>query len=127
MPRISIDIPEEMVPYAGDLEYFMATMVRKLHTNRHKGTSANLHLGRMMVLCELEIEEAIKARQTQGQFEFGVECADIANFAFLAARSGWNMTREEYEKYRNDGEIEQDAYQELSETVAMVSSTEPRP
>jgi hypothetical protein len=105
MSELTVYLPPEMEPYKGDLEFFVATMVRKLHVNRHKGTGSDLHPGRMLVLLEEELDEAVKARHQSGQFEFGVECIDIANFAFLAARGAWQMTREEYDQSRreNDG------------------------
>ena len=96
MAKLEIHLPPEMEPYRADLEFFFSTMVRKLHTNRHKGTG---HFSPVVALDGLE-QEVLEARQAlkQGQFEFGVECADIANFAFLAARSAWEMTREDFVK-----------------------------
>ena len=101
MAEIRIALPPEMEPYRDDLEYFVATMVRKLHTNRHKGVDKSLDPSDMISQINKEIIEARQALQNEGQFEFGVECADIANFAFLAARGAWQMTREEYERNRD--------------------------
>jgi len=100
MPELRVYLPAEMEPYRGDLEFFVATMVRKLHTNRHKSVGTDLHPGRMLVLAEKELEEAVEAWLNQGQFELGVECADLANLAFLAARGAWHMTRQEFEEGR---------------------------
>jgi len=101
MAELRIPLPPEMEPYKDDLEYFVATMVRKLHTNRHKSTGHKLHPGEMLSGAEKELEEAVEAWANQGQFELGVECADMSNMAFLAARGAWHMTREEYEESRN--------------------------
>ncbi len=99
--KITVDLPDELSNFASDLEYFVSTMVRKLHTNRHKGTGKDLDPKEMMAMVKEELEEARIAFFNQGQFEFGVECVDIANFAFLAARGSWEMTRKDYNKSRN--------------------------
>ena len=104
MSVLKIHLPPEMEEYKADLEYFVATMVRKLHTNRHKGTSLDLCPSKMLDLSTVEIFEAREALKQSGQFEFSVECADVANFAFLAARGCWNMTREQYDKEKENAE-----------------------
>lgn len=101
MPDITVYLPPEMEPYKADLEYFVSTMVRKLHTNRHKGVGKALNPRQMLLLAQQEGDEAFSALAKEGQFEFGVECADAANFMFLAARGAWQMTRAEYEGARN--------------------------
>jgi hypothetical protein len=100
MSELRVPLPPEMEPYKDDLEYFVATMVRKLHTNRHKGVGTNLDPAQMLLATQSEGNEAFRALAEEGQFEFGVECVDIANFAFLAARAAWDMTRKEYEQLR---------------------------
>lgn len=100
MVKIQINIPDEMEPYAADLGYFVETMVRKLHTNRHKGVGNDLRPDDMLNSAQSELEEAWGALISEGQFEFAVECADLANFAFLASRSAWNLTREQYNLVR---------------------------
>tara|TARA_B100001179_G_scaffold211761_1_gene179264 strand:- start:1207 stop:1542 length:336 start_codon:yes stop_codon:yes gene_type:complete len=94
--NLSINIPDEMAPYADDIEFFVTLMVRKLHTNRHKGTGKQLNLKSMAHFARGELAEVEQALAEQGQFEVAVECADVANFAFLMARSALNMTREEF-------------------------------
>lgn len=101
MPELRIPLPPEMEPYKDDLEYFVATMVRKLYTNRHKGVGTDLDPGKMLHALADESNEAWSALAEEGQFEFGVECVDMANFAFLAARAAWDMTREQYEEMRD--------------------------
>lgn len=101
MAEFKVYVPDEIKDYAPDLEYFVSTMVRKLHTNRHKGTSSDLDPNFMLTLAQKEHEEAEKALDNEGQFEFGVECVDAANMYFLAARGAWQMTRKEYEELRD--------------------------
>ena len=96
--EIKVFVPPEMAPYAQDLEYFVSTMVRKLHTNRHKGTTADPNPLKTLELVLGELEEAERAIRQEGQFEAVVECVDIANYAFLAAVSLLGMTREQFDK-----------------------------
>lgn len=100
MTSLNVPIPEEMEPYRDDLEYFFVTMVRKLHVNRHKGTSKDTSLGRLMQGLDAERAEVNKALHNEGQFDVPLELADVANFAFLASRTIWHMTRQEYDETR---------------------------
>lgn len=100
MAEIRIALPPEMEPYRDDLEYFVATMVRKLHTNRHKSTGKDLDVKSMIKGARIELTEANVSLAEEGQFEFTVECVDVANFMFLAARAAWDMTRKEYDAMR---------------------------
>lgn len=94
--KIKVHLPEEMAAYKEDLEFFVSLMVRKLHTNRHKGVSTDLNPSEMVTKAAGEIEEIWEAMSAQGQFETAVECADVANFVFLAAMASLRMTREEF-------------------------------
>jgi len=98
--KLELDIPEEMAPYADDIKFFVTIMVRKLHTNRHKGTGTELNIRSMLNFARGELGETEEALKKEGQFEVAVECADVANFVFLAARSALNMTRKEFETAR---------------------------
>lgn len=102
MATICINIPDELVPFQHDLEYFVSTMVRKLHTNRHKGTNLNLDPSVMVLAAEKEIKEVWEAMANEGQFETAVECVDVANFMFLASRGLWQLTRADFERLRED-------------------------
>lgn len=97
---LTVYLPTEIEAYKEDLEFFISVMVRKLHTNRHKGVGVNLSPAEMLEAAEAEIVEARGAMTTQGQFETAVECADVANFAFLAAMASLQMTREEFKALR---------------------------
>ena len=98
MSDLRVPLPPELEPFRHDLEYFMSTMVRKLHTNRHKGSGRDYSPSEMLAGAFRELEEVEKARNEQGQFEVAIECADVANFMFLMARGVWNMTRDEFKK-----------------------------
>lgn len=103
MANIEIHLPEEIKDYAPDLHFFFSTMVRKLHTNRHKGTNHKDTPDVMVAEGLREIEEVWRAMSKEGQFETAVECVDVSNFMFLAARACWNMTRQQFEDLRNGG------------------------
>jgi len=94
--RLDVHLPDELEPYKADMEFFMSLMVRKMHTNRHKGTGVDLNPVTMLDAAIHEIEEAKESILFKGQFETAVECADIANFAFLAAMASLQMTRRDF-------------------------------
>lgn len=93
-----IPLPIEMEPYRADLGYFFQTMVRKLHVNRHKGTSNTLSLDALFEGLQGEIAELEVAVAREGQFDAPLEAADVANFGFLIAQTIWHMTREQWEQ-----------------------------
>jgi len=76
-------------------------MGRKLHTNRHKGTGLDLNPRKMLDAAIEEIHEARKAIHSEGQFQTAVECADVANFVFLAAMASLNMNRRDFQEMRD--------------------------
>tara|TARA_Y100000310_G_scaffold324866_1_gene387322 strand:+ start:11904 stop:12233 length:330 start_codon:yes stop_codon:yes gene_type:complete len=100
--NIEVHLPKEMEPYAEDLKFFFSTMVRKLHTNRHKGVGYNVPLPALLTGIEKELGEVAQALDTQGQFEVAIEAADVANFAFLLAREVWHMSRQSFEGERKE-------------------------
>lgn len=95
---MQIYIPDDLAQYKHDLEFFVSLMVRKLHTNRHKGTGVDLNPVIMLQAATHEMQEAYEAARDKGQFETAVECADVANFAFLAAMASLQMTREQFKE-----------------------------
>ena len=101
MADLVVHIPPEMEPYRADLQFFVSTMVRKLHVNRHKGVTVDLDIGRMLDGVIRETKETQDALGNADQFQFGVECADVANFAFLAACAAWAKDRRTYNEERN--------------------------
>ena len=97
MAHLTIPLPEGMEPYKDDLEYFVSTMVRKLHVNRHKGTSKELDVRGLMAGLNDEMLELAQAIRSEGQFDVPIEAADVANFAFLVSIAVWHMTRQNFE------------------------------
>jgi hypothetical protein len=100
MTLMLIHLPAEMSPYEHDLSYFFETMVRKLHVNRHKGTSKDLDVPGMVRSIRRELREFEEALKRGDQFAAPVEAADIANFAFLLSAAIWQMTRVEFDALR---------------------------
>lgn len=96
MPNLSVYLPNDMLPYKDDLEFFVSLMVRKLHANRHKGTGMDLDPAVMLLGASSEINEVWDAMAYKGQFETAVECADVANFVFLTAMASLGMTRQDF-------------------------------
>lgn len=98
MPTITIHVPDEIAAYEHDLRYFFETMARKLHVNRHKGTSKDLDVLLLMEMAHEEIREMYSAViEGNSQFDPPVEAVDAANMMFLAASAIWQMTRQEYD------------------------------
>lgn len=95
--KLEIYLPDEMEPYKEDMQFFVSLMVRKLHTNRHKGVGLSLRPDEMVSRATDEIQEVWEAMVNEGQFETAVECADAANFLFLAAMASLQMTRQDFD------------------------------
>lgn len=89
---IEVFLPDELEPFAPNLRYFMETMVRKLHANRHKGFGgAKFHEILPGLMAEVrELEDAI---HTESQFNVQLEAADVANFAFLIALRAYQIDK----------------------------------
>lgn len=100
--NIEVHLPKELASFKEDLEFFVSLMVRKMHTNRHKGTGVDLCPIQMLRLAQAEINEALMATKHEGQFETAVECADVANFAFLSAMASLHMTRDDFKNKVSD-------------------------
>ena len=96
-PVRRITIPEEMEEYAEDLAYFFETMIRKLYTNRHKGFERNFDIAALYEGVVNETIEMKKAAKEEGQFQAGIEAADVANMAFLFALMCWHSTRPHFD------------------------------
>lgn len=101
MGQILINVPDEIAEYAPDLQYFMQTMVQKLHTNRHKGFCTNNDLPASLNSLSAEVDETYEAVVNGGQFECFVECADVANQAWLVGLVATRMTRRDWDEHTN--------------------------
>ncbi len=98
---IIVSIPAELVPFAADLQYFVQTMVRKLHINRHKGFAENTPVNGLLGLLHDEVLELENALGAESQFEAAIEAADVSNMAFLMALKIWQMSKQEYKDMQN--------------------------
>lgn len=83
MSELRIPIPPEMAPYKGDLEYFVATMVRKLYENAHKGKWENIGMSEAMLLLDQELDELMDSLRSGNTHEIAEEAADAANFCLI--------------------------------------------
>lgn len=101
MTRITVDLPASVAPFARDLEFFLQVMVRKLHTNRHKGFAEGADVSSLLDGLDNERGELGLALLTLGQFESAVEAADVANMAFLVFSRLMAMDKVQYTKERD--------------------------
>jgi len=93
MDVIEIPVPKEFEPFKHDFRYFVESMVRKLHINRHKGFAENDSLESLMEIMRQEMEELTDARNNGSQSDVFFEAADVANLAFLVALKAWQMRK----------------------------------
>lgn len=92
---MEIILPDEIAHYEGELRYFVDSMVRKLHANRHKGFVNGLDFEKCIAGIQGEVAE-LEVSKTQ--FEAFMEAADVANWAFLTAVYLGRMTRPEFDE-----------------------------
>lgn len=103
MGDLRVPLTPELEPFRDDLEYFMQTMVRKLHINRHKRFSEDKDVHTLMEGLADECLELNEALRTESQFEAALEAVDVSNMAFLVALKVWQMTKTEYKDMQNGG------------------------
>jgi hypothetical protein len=99
---LRVPLPPELEEFRAELEYFVASMVRKLHINRYKGNTNGKTIGHFATNLIDEYNELVDAMRSRGQFEVFMEAVDVANIAFLLAAKTVKMTKKEYEVERND-------------------------
>ena len=95
---MEIYIPKPIAHYEPELRFFMDAMVRKLHTNRHKGFAENVSLKQLLTQLRKETRELRDALNDEGQFALFMECVDVANQAWLLGLAATRMTRIDYDK-----------------------------
>lgn len=97
MAEIVVTIPDDIAHYAGDLRYFMDSMVRKLHVSRHKGFAEGMSVDDVLRGCNREENEFIEAvRKSEPQFNAYMEAVDTANMWFIMALVVSRMTKPEW-------------------------------
>jgi len=87
---LTIEMPDEMVMYAGDIHKFVDLMIHKLHKNMHKGRWDNMSVIGAFNELNHEVDELIDAIRSNDTNEIYLESADVANFAMIIA----SITRE---------------------------------
>lgn len=93
--KIEITLPDEIAHYEAEFRYFVDSMVRKLHTNRHKGFVQGLDFDACVSGIQGEVAEL---ETSKSQFEAFMEAVDIANWGFLTAVFLGRMTRPEFDQ-----------------------------
>lgn len=83
MPKLNIEIPEEIERYAPDIERFVNVMIHKLYVHRNKGHWEYVDLSTAYDLMEDEAAELREAMKNGDVPEIHKEAADIANFAMI--------------------------------------------
>jgi hypothetical protein len=96
MKQMIINVPDEMVEHVPTLQYFMQTMVNKLHLNRHKGFGESLDLVGVFAGLSGEHGELRHALASESQFQAYIEAVDVANFAMLAGMVVLRMDKKQY-------------------------------
>ncbi len=96
--KITLNVPDSLAPYAEDIGYFVETMCRKLHTNRHKGfEKIPGSINNLLNGLRGEVSEIEEAIENESQFDVALEAADVANFSLLLAITVWQLTRKDYD------------------------------
>lgn len=94
---MKVHLPDEISEYEPELRFFMELMVRKLHTNRHKGFAGKVTFTGLMDGLEREVTELQMAIDTSHQMDVATEAVDVANMAFLTATAALRMERPEFD------------------------------
>lgn len=103
MTEITVHLPEEIAHYAGDLRYFMDSMVRKLYVSRHKGFGEGVTVSQLLKLAEAELQELYSAIAKEPQMNAYFEAVDTANMFFLVGLVLTRMTKTQYRELQNVG------------------------
>lgn len=119
--KIEITLPPEIAHYEAEFRYFVDSMVRKLHANRHKGFVDGLDFVRCLDGIQAEI---VELEMSKSQFEAFMEAVDIANWGFLTAVFLGRMTRPEFDAIDGDREKGTQYYDPIS--VRVTGSGQPK-
>jgi len=95
MSKIKIYVPKGIKGYTADLQWFVGNMVRKMHINRHKNT-IKYELADAQKGLQSEVMEMERAYNDEGQFEYAMECVDVANMAMLCAREALSEPKNQW-------------------------------
>ena len=100
MATMIVDLPDSMEEHKEHFEWFIRTMVLKLHVNRHKvfPVEGNKWGGLLHGLNDEHIE-LLQALHQQDQFGASIEAVDCANMAWLVSLWSCSITRKEFDEY----------------------------
>ena len=83
MATISIEIPDEIAQYSGDIQRFVSQMIHKLYVHRDKGGWDDLDTEKVMSLLLEEVVEVEQAIRFGDLSELKDELADVANYCMI--------------------------------------------
>lgn len=100
MARIEVELPDSLAEHRAHFEWFIRTMVQKLHVNRHKVFPTEGDRGAQLyqLLCD-ENDELLEAMVRGDQFGTCLEAVDVANFGWLIALWACSITKEKFVGY----------------------------
>ena len=110
MATMTVDLPDSMAEHKEHFEWFVRTMLLKLHVNRHKVYPVegnNWH--RLLNGLGDEYVELEVALRSQSQFEASIEAVDCANMAWLVSLWSCSITRKEFDEYTKHAPTESGA------------------
>lgn len=96
MVKMVISIPDTVKEYEPELRFFIDTMVQKLNINRHKGFCEDKTVKDLLHLTGAEFDEMQEA-MSESQFNFFLECVDVANMAWLSGLKALRMTKYDWD------------------------------
>lgn len=98
MAKMQISIPDTIKEYEPELRFFVDAMVQKLNINRHKGFCEDKDVRDLLSLTAAEYDEMREALLLESQFNFFLECVDVANMAWLSGLKALRMTKHDWDK-----------------------------
>ena len=100
MATMTIDLPDSMEEHRAHFEWFIRTMIQKLHVNRHKVYPVEGNKWEWLLHgLGNEHDELDSALRNQDQFGASIEAVDCANMAWLVSLWSCSITRKEFDEY----------------------------
>ena len=95
---LNIHLPREIEEYGPELQQFFNIMILKLKLNRHKGFVEDQTVEGLIGRVIDETEELTKSAVGGTQEELLMECADVANLAFLTQLCALRMNKTHFQR-----------------------------
>ena len=110
MATMTVDLPDSMVEHKEHFEWFVRTMIQKLHVNRHKvfPVEGDRWQGLISGLVD-EVKELDESLHQQDQFGTSIEAVDCANMAWLVSLWSCSITRKKFDEYTKHAPTESGA------------------